>query len=167
MLTHHGEGMCQQTEVHFQIRVCPHLGGRNRSRPGSQTTFCVCTQKDLVRHSEAGMACCRYCCSSVVQSCPTLCDPWDCSMPSLLSSSVIPFSSHLQSFPASESFVTLNILFEKKKKRFRHFRNISICSFFYYPENVFPSLTGENITIGLKSVTFYHHSVFAKARNNL
>ena len=65
-------------------------------------------------------------CCSVTQSCPTLCDPMDCSMqgfpvhhqlpelaqtcPSSLwchpaiSSSVIPFSSCLQSFPASGSF---------------------------------------------------------------
>ena len=64
--------------------------------------------------------------SSVAESCPTLCDPMDCSMqgfpvhhqlpelaqtcPSSLwchpaiSSSVIPFSSCLQSFPASGSF---------------------------------------------------------------
>ena len=63
--------------------------------------------------------------SSVAQSCPTLCDPMDCSMPGLpvhhqpgvysnscplsqwchptISSSVVSFS-HLQSFPASESF---------------------------------------------------------------
>ena len=64
--------------------------------------------------------------SSVPQSCPTLCYPTDCSMPGFLvhhqpqvysnscplsrwchptiSSSVIPFSSHLQSFPASGAF---------------------------------------------------------------
>ena len=66
--------------------------------------------------------------SSVAQSCLTLCDPMNCSMPALpvhhhlpeftqthihrvgdaiqwmISSSVIPFSSHLQSFPASGSF---------------------------------------------------------------
>ena len=65
--------------------------------------------------------------SLVAQSCPTLCDPMDCSMSSLpvhhqfpeftqtqcplsrwchptISSSIIPFSSHLQSFPASGSF---------------------------------------------------------------
>ena len=65
--------------------------------------------------------------SSVTQSCPTLCNPMDCSMPGLpvhhqlleftqnscplrrwchptISSSVIPFSSCLQSFPASGSF---------------------------------------------------------------
>ena len=64
---------------------------------------------------------------AVTQSCPTLCDPMDCSMPGLpvhhelpeftqkscplsrwcyptISSSVVPFSSHLQSFPASGSF---------------------------------------------------------------
>ena len=62
--------------------------------------------------------------SSVAQSCPTLCDPMDCSTPGLpvphqrpelaqtqsqwyyptISSSVIPFSSCLQTFPASGSF---------------------------------------------------------------
>ena len=64
--------------------------------------------------------------SSVTQSCPTLCNPMDCSTPAFLSlqspgvcskscplswwchptisSSVVPFSSHLQSFPASGSF---------------------------------------------------------------
>ena len=62
--------------------------------------------------------------SSVTQLCPTLCDSTDCSMPGLpvqhqlqeftqthvhwvhpsISSSAIPFSSHLQSFPASASF---------------------------------------------------------------
>ena len=64
--------------------------------------------------------------SSVTQSCPTLCDPMNCSMPGLLvhhqlpeftqthvhrgwchpaiSSSVVPFSSFPQSFPTSGSF---------------------------------------------------------------
>ena len=64
--------------------------------------------------------------SSVAQSCPTLCDLMDCSMPGFLvhhqlwelaqirplswwchptiSCSVVPFSSYLQSFPASGSF---------------------------------------------------------------
>ena len=65
--------------------------------------------------------------SSVAQSCPTLCDPMDCNMPGFpvhhqlpelaqihihqvgwchptISSSVVPFSSCLQSFPASGSF---------------------------------------------------------------
>ena len=66
-----------------------------------------------------------YCCYSVAQSCPTLCDPLDYSMPGfhpspsprvcsnscplswwwhpIISSSLIPFSC-LQSFPASGSF---------------------------------------------------------------
>ena len=62
--------------------------------------------------------------SSVTQSCPTICDPMNCSTPDLpvhhqlleftethvhrvsptISSSVIPFSSRLQSFPAWGSF---------------------------------------------------------------
>ena len=57
--------------------------------------------------------------SSVVQSCLTRCDTMNCSTPGLpvhhqlleftqthptISSSVIPFSSHLQSFPTSGSF---------------------------------------------------------------
>ena len=62
--------------------------------------------------------------TSVTQSCPTLCDPMNCSMPGLpvhhqlpeftqthvhqcypaISSSVVPFSSCPQSLPASESF---------------------------------------------------------------
>ena len=63
--------------------------------------------------------------SSITQLCPTLCDPMDCSTPGFpvhhqhpgllklmaielvmptISSSVVPFSSHLQSFPASWSF---------------------------------------------------------------
>ena len=64
-----------------------------------------------------------YCCCSVTQSCLTLCDPMDCSMPGFpvlhyvlgfsplnrwchptISSSVAPFSSCPQSFPASGSF---------------------------------------------------------------
>ena len=69
----------------------------------------------------------RSCCfCSVAQSCSALCDPMDCSMPGfpvlhyllelaqtrplsrwchpIISSSVVPFSSLLQSFPASGSF---------------------------------------------------------------
>ena len=64
----------------------------------------------------------RFFLSSVAQSCLTLCDPMDCSVPSpnpgvyssscplsrwchpTSSSSVVPFSSCLQSFPASGSF---------------------------------------------------------------
>ena len=70
--------------------------------------------------------------SSVAQSCPTLCNPMDCSTPGFLSinnpwrnsnscslsqwchptisSSVVPFSSCIQSFPASGSF-QINQLF--------------------------------------------------------
>ena len=69
---------------------------------------------------------CVYQFSSVTQSCPTLCDPMDCSTPGFavhhqllelaqtcpsswwchptISSSVVPFSSCLQSFPESASF---------------------------------------------------------------
>ena len=65
----------------------------------------------------------EHICCSVSQSCPTLCDPMDCNMPGLLVqlhllelaqnlwchptilSSVIPFSSCLESFPAPESFL--------------------------------------------------------------
>ena len=66
-----------------------------------------------------------YSCCSVAQSNPTLCNPMDCSTPGFtvlhcllefarisqwchptISSSVIPFSSCLQSFPTSESFLT-------------------------------------------------------------
>ena len=58
--------------------------------------------------------------SSVAQSCPTLCDPMDCSTPGIcsnscplswwchttISSSVVPFSSCPQSLPASGTFQT-------------------------------------------------------------
>ena len=72
----------------------------------------------------------NFCCCSVTQSCPTLCDPMDWSLPCALpspgacsnscpsswwyhptiSSSVVPFSSSLQSLPASGSFL-LSLLF--------------------------------------------------------
>ena len=68
------------------------------------------------------------CCYSVTPLCPTVCDTMDCSMPGFpvhhqllqlaqthvhrvsdviptISSSVVPFSSRLQSFPASGSFL--------------------------------------------------------------
>ena len=61
---------------------------------------------------------------SVAQSCPTLCDPMNRSMPGLpvhhqlpeftetpaISSSVVPFSSCPQSLPASESFPMSQLL---------------------------------------------------------
>ena len=78
--------------------------------------------------TELSALCCSvnsHCCCSVAQSCLTLCDPMDCSMPGLpvhqqlpelaqtdihwagdaILSSVVPFSSHLQFFPASWSFL--------------------------------------------------------------
>ena len=73
-----------------------------------------------------------FCCCSVAQSCPTLCNPMNCSIPGftvlhhlpefayscplswwchpIISSSVIPFSSCPQSFPASGYF-PMNQLF--------------------------------------------------------
>ena len=77
--------------------------------------------------------------SSVAQSCLTFCDHMDCSMPGLpvhrqfpenypnscplswwchltISSSLIPFSSHLQSFPASRFFFPVSQLFPKRKR---------------------------------------------------
>ena len=64
--------------------------------------------------------------SSVAQSCPTLCDPMDCSLPTLgaysnscplsrcchptISFSDIPFSSHLQSFPSIRVFSNESVL---------------------------------------------------------
>ena len=76
---------------------------------------------------EAGLLALQAQLSLIAQSCPTLCDPMDCSMPGFpvhhqlpelaqthvhqvgdaiqnISSSVLPFSSCLQSFPASGSF---------------------------------------------------------------
>ena len=78
--------------------------------------------------TELSALCCSvnsHCCCSVAQSCLTLCDPMDCSMPGLpvhqqlpelaqtdihwagdaILSSVVRFSSHLQFFPASWSFL--------------------------------------------------------------
>ena len=68
-----------------------------------------CKELDVTEHTstssiEAGSV-------QFSQSCPTLCEPMDCSTPDfpvhhqLSSFSVIPFSSHLQSFPASGSFL--------------------------------------------------------------
>ena len=77
------------------------------------------------REEHGNICCC--CCCSVTQSCPTVCEPMDCSMPGfpvphhfpglaqthvhwvddchqIISPSVIPFSSYLLSFPASGAF---------------------------------------------------------------
>ena len=99
---------------------------RRKRWPGSHWTQCcfsfpriTCVQMFL------HFICCISCCCSGTKSCLTLCDPMDCSMPGfsvlhylqslhscslsrrchpIISSSVDPFFSHLQSFPASESF---------------------------------------------------------------
>ena len=81
----------------------------------------------FIRKQEVGIASHLCCSCSVIQSCPTLCDPTDCSMPGFpvlhylpefaqihvhwvndtirpCQSSVVPFSSCPQSFPAWGSF---------------------------------------------------------------
>ena len=96
---------------------------RRSSRPRDQIHICLhllhCRQNSLSTESPQF--------SSVAQLCGTLCDPTDCSTSSFpihhqlqkltqthvhrvsdaiqnISSSIVPFSSHLQSFPASGSF---------------------------------------------------------------
>ena len=93
--------------------------------------------------------------SSVAQSCPTLCNPMDCSSPGLpvhyqlpeftqthvhswwcsptISSSAVPFSSHLQSFPASGSFANESALHTRWSKYWSFSFNIS-------PSNEHPGL---------------------------
>ena len=85
-------------------------------------------QKYYIQIAETSKNSTRYQFSSITQSCPTLCDPMDCSTPGFpvrhqlleftqtpsrpssrwchptISSSVVPFSSCLQSFPVSGSF---------------------------------------------------------------
>ena len=88
-------------------------------------TLYYSAQTLVVVHGLSSSGCC---CCSVAQSCPTLCDPMDCSTPDfpypspypricsnlcplsrwchpIISSSVVPFSSGLQSFPTSTSFL--------------------------------------------------------------
>ena len=81
---------------------------------------CICTNLNFLHHSPSSV---QF--SSVAQSCLTFCYPMDCSIPgfpvhyyrfssnscplslwchSTISSSVVPFSSYLQSFPASRYF---------------------------------------------------------------
>ena len=81
---------------------------------------CICTNLNFLHHSPSSV---QF--SSVAQSCLTFCYPMDCSIPgfpvhyyrfssnscplslwchSTISSSVVPFSSYLQSFPALGSF---------------------------------------------------------------
>ena len=87
----------------------------------------VFIESEVAKHYTFFSICIKICCSAS-QSCLTLCDPMDCNMPDFpcpslspgvcsnscplsrwchptISSSVIPFSSCLQSFPASGSFL--------------------------------------------------------------
>ena len=85
--------------------------------------------------------------SSVTQSCPTLCNPMDCSTPGFpvhhqllsllklmsiesvihatISSSVVPFSSCLQSFPALRSF-PMSQFFTSGDQRIRASASVSV-----------------------------------------
>ena len=90
------------------------------------------------------------CINSVAQSCPTLCNPMDCRMPGFpvhhqlpelaqthvhrvsdailpILSSVVPFSSCLQSFPASGSF-PMNQLFASGGQNTRASASASVLS---------------------------------------
>ena len=104
------------------------LGGEMATRSSTLVWKVPCTEEP-VRLQSMGSQGVRHdwgyqSVSSVAQSCPTLCDLMDCSITGFpvhdqlleltqthvhrcyptISSSVVPFSSHLQSFPASESF---------------------------------------------------------------
>ena len=94
----------------------------------STISFCTCLGKTELFISGKLYNCGDRSCCSVTKSCPTLCDPMDCSMPGFIalhyllefaqthahwlsrgchptiSSSVVPFSSCPQSFPTSGSF---------------------------------------------------------------
>ena len=88
--------------------------------PGINPTWSSCITLACCWIQSAGV-CSGFQFSSVAQSCPTLCDPMDCSTPApracsnsrpssqwchpTISSSVVLFSSCLQSFPASECFL--------------------------------------------------------------
>ena len=98
----------------------------NQTNIGEGSSGIYSVQYNCGQKSKQQEICC--CCCSVTQSCPTLCIPMECSMlgfPVLhylprvcsnacplsqwcyptISSSVVPFSSCLQSFPASRSFL--------------------------------------------------------------
>ena len=54
------------------------------------------------------------------------------------------------------------------KKALSIYKTSQFAPYFYYPANLFPPLVvEENTTIRLRSVTFYHHCVFAKDRIHL
>ena len=113
--------------------------------------------------------------SSVAQSCPTLCNPMDCSTPGFpgitnfwsllklmsigqwchptISSSVVPFSSCLQSFPASRSFL-MSQLFASGSQKYWHF------SFSISPSNEYSELISFRIDwfdlLTVQSLSIYH-----------
>ena len=104
----------------------------SRSSQCRNWTGLSCTARGFFTSSATREAHGRDQFSSVSQLCPTLCNPVDCSMPGLpvhhqspltinscplspwchptISSSVIPFSSRPQSFPASGSFLVSQFL---------------------------------------------------------
>ena len=124
--------------------------------------------------------------NSITQSCPTLCDPTNCSRLDLpvhhqlpvysnscplsqwghpaISSSVIPFSSHLQSFPASGSF-QMGLLFTSVGQSIGASVSTSVL-----PMNIhswFPvGLTGliillsKGLSRGFSSTTVWKHQFF-------
>ena len=111
-----------------------------------------------LKHDEIGFL---FCCS-ISPSCPTLCDPMDCStpgssvlhyllsllklmsiesvMPSNHLASVVPFSSCLQSFPASGAFL-MNRLFTSGGQSIGSSLNVDVSqlspSFFSLPSTFF------------------------------
>ena len=96
---------------------------RGSSQPRDWTHI-FCIERQILYHWATREAQSYYQFSSVTQSCPTLCNPMDCRLPCLsltpkacsnscplsywchptISSSVVPFSSCPQSFPATRSF---------------------------------------------------------------
>ena len=112
------------------------------------------TSRDSFKKTSRGKGLVEDQFSSVAQSCPTLCNPMNCSMPGLpvhhqlpestpcplcrwchptISSSVIPFSSCPQSFPASGSFPNESALHIRWPKYWSFSFNIS-------PSNEHPGL---------------------------
>ena len=105
----------------LQCVVCLN---RTFQQPLSPVTHLLCSLTRLFWIDTGGFSSVHF--SSVTQSCLTLCNPMDCSMPGLpahhqlselaqtrplhwwchptILSSVVPFSSCFQSFPASGSF---------------------------------------------------------------
>ena len=113
------------TKVLLSIYIYKYLG-RNLEG-GTEAIEGDCLRRDGAAPFAIISESFEYLVSSVAQSCPTVCDPMDCSTSGLpcpsptpraysnscplsqwchltISSSVVPFFSRLQSFPASESF---------------------------------------------------------------